>query len=101
MTFAEVNRAVESHNRLRIREEKRKATCDYILADLIGRSVSRIYNSANKMPALYEAYPSLFDKEIEEQKIQKQKDAMSAARFRQFAQLTNKRFKEGELKNNE
>lgn len=101
MTFAEINRAIESHNRLHIIEEKRKATCDYILADLIGRSVSRIYNSANKLPALYEAYPSLFEKEVEEERIQKQKDAMSAARFRQFAQLTNKRFKEGELKNNE
>ena len=82
-------------------EAKRQASNDYILADLIGRSISRVYNSANKMPALYEAYPSLFEKDVEEEKIQKQKDAVSAARFRQFAQLTNKRFEEGKIKNNE
>lgn len=101
MTFAEVHRAIESYNRVYIAEEKRKATNDYILADLIGRSVSRIYNSSNKMPALYEAYPSLFEKEVEERKIQERKDALSAARFRQFVQLTNKKFKEGEKINNE
>ena len=101
MTFAEVSRAIESHNRLFMIEAKRQASNDYILADLIGRSISRVYNSANKMPALYEAYPSLFEKDVEEEKIQKQKDAVSAARFRQFAQLTNKRFEEGKIKNNE
>lgn len=98
MTFAEVHRAIESNNRLVMAEAKHKATSDYILADLIGKSVSRIYNSANKMPALYEAYPSIFDDEVEKERIQKHKDELSAARFRQFAQLTNKRFEEGEAK---
>ena len=101
MTFAEVSRAIQSHNRMHIAEEKRKASYDYILADLIGRSVSRIYNSANKMPALYKAYPSLFDKEVEEEKMRKQREELSMARFYQFAQLTNKRFKEGEIKHDE
>lgn len=101
MTFAEINRAIESKNRLKEEEERRKATYDYILADLIGRSVSRIYNSSNNLPALHEAYPSLFDKEAEADRIQQQKDELSAARFRQFAQITNKRFKEGKLKDNE
>lgn len=101
MTFAEIDRAIESKNRTSLAEEKRKASYDYILADLIGRSVSRVYNSANKMPALYDAYPSLFDKEAEEERIQEQKDRASATRFLQFVQLTNKRFKEGELKHDE
>ena len=91
MTFAEINRAIASKQR----QEKRQASFDYILADLIGRSVSRIYNSTNKMPALYEAYPSLFDKEAEEEKIQEQKDEVSAIRFRQFARSYNEKFKGG------
>ena len=101
MTFAEIDRAVDTFNRRQLAEEKRQAIFDYTLADLIGRSVSRMYNSANKMPALFDAYPSLFDKEAEEEKLQKRKDELSAARFRQFALLTNKRFKEGELKTDE
>lgn len=99
MTLAEVHRAIESNNRLIMDKAKQKAISDYILADLIGKSVSRIYNSANKMPALYEAYPSLFDAEVEQERIQKQKDELSAIRFRQFAQFTNKKFKEGETNN--
>lgn len=90
MTFAEINRFIESAKR----KEQRKASFDYILADLIGRSVSRVYNSSNKMPTLSEAYPSLFDKQAEEEFIQKQKDELSALRFKQFAQSYNKKLKE-------
>lgn len=87
MTFAEINRAMESAKR----REQRKASFDYILADLIGRSVARVHNSSNKMPTLAEAYPTLFDKEAEEEEIQKKKDELSALRFRQFAQSYNKK----------
>ena len=34
-------------------EERKKASFDYILADLVGRSISRVYNSANKYPPIY------------------------------------------------
>lgn len=95
MTFAEINRAIESAKR----KEQRQASFDYILADLIGRSIARSYNSANKMPTLAEAYPSLFDKEAEQEEIQKQKDELSAIRFKQFAQSYNKNFKGGEQLN--
>lgn len=101
MTYAEVSRAIESANRTTEINRKYQAMSDYILADLIGRSISRVYHSTNKMPALYEAYPSLFEKEVEEEAMQKRKDELSAARFRQFVQLSNKRRKEGELKTNE
>ena len=101
MTIAEVERFLESRIRVQKREEERKASFDYILADLVGRSIARVYNSANKMPTLSEAYPSLFDKAEEAERIQAHKDELSAARFRQFAQNANKRFKEGELKDNE
>ena len=74
-------------------EDKKKAISDYTLANLIGRSISRIYSSANRMPTLAEAYPSLFNKEEEEKIIQNKRDSLSVLRFKQFAQSYNKNFK--------
>jgi hypothetical protein len=93
MTLAEVNRAANSKIRMAKIEDKKKASFDYILADLIGRSVSRVYSSSGKMPTLSEAYPSLFDKAEEEQKLQEKKAELSILRFKQFANSYNKRFK--------
>lgn len=90
MTLAEIERAIEAKKRA----EQRRASFDYTLADLIGHSVARAYNSNNKMPALYDAYPSLFDKEKEEEKLQEAKDEVSALRFKQFANSFNKKFRE-------
>ena len=89
MTLAEAIRAVESRKRVLKAEAQEKASFDYILADLIGRSVSRIHSSSNKMPQLYEVYPSLFDAEILEAQQQKKKDELSAMRFKQFAAAFN------------
>lgn len=94
MTFAELNRAFNSKARAIKIQEQKQASFDYILADLIGRSISRIYNSSNKMPTIGEAYPTLFDKEEEQDKIQKRKDELSALRFKLFSQSYNDRFKE-------
>ena len=71
------------------------ATIDYILADLIGRSVSRIYGSSNKMPQLQEIYSSLFDSKAIEAQQQQRQDELSAIRFRQFANAYNKKFQGG------
>lgn len=90
MTFAEIERVLASKKR----QEQRKASFDYILADLIGRSMARAYNSANTMPTLAEAYPTLFSKVAEEEEIQKKKDELSALRFRQFATSYNKKLRE-------
>lgn len=87
MTFAEVSRFIDSGKR----KERRRAEFDYVLADLIGRSVARVYNSSNTLPTLAQAYPSLFDEVEEEEKIQARKDELSALRFRQFAQSYNQR----------
>jgi hypothetical protein len=93
MTIAELERAISSKKRVQKREAQERASFDYILADLIGRSISRIYNSANNVPSISEVYPTLFDsKEIEDAKSVKQ-DELSALRFRQFAKSFNKRFK--------
>jgi hypothetical protein len=94
MTLAEVNRAIESKQRVQKREQQEKASFDYILADLIGRSVARVYSSSNKLPAIEEVYTSIFDtKEISEKKEAKNAE-ISALRFKQFAQAYNKKFEE-------
>lgn len=96
MTLAEAIRAVESKKRIMLREAQEKAGYDYILADLIGRSVARIHSSAATMPALVEVYPSLFDTEEYEEKKQEKQDELSVLRFKQFAQAFNSKFKEVE-----
>lgn len=95
MTFAEVEREIAAKRKVQKIQAQERASFDYILADLIGRSVSRIYSSSAKMPELNEAYPSLFDvKQIAEKKQEKANE-LSALRFKQFADSYNKRFKGG------
>lgn len=94
MTIGELGRAIDSKKRIKELDLKEKATFHYILADLIGRSVSRAFDSNNTYPEIYEAYPSFFDgKKIQEEKAKKA-DKVSAIRFTQFANSFNKRFKE-------
>lgn len=95
MTIAELERAIQSKKRCQKQQAQEKASFDYALADLIGRSIARIYNSSNRMPEISAVYPTLFDsKEIEERKAE-QKAKLSAARFKQFAESYNKKFKGG------
>ncbi len=99
MTLAELERLLNSKRRKQKREAQELASQNYILADLIGRSVARIYSSSNVMPDIATVYPSLFDsKEIEERKSIK-KAELSAIRFRQFAEAFNS--KKGVKQNNE
>lgn len=94
MTLAELMRYVDAKKKIQEREAKERASYDYILADLIGRSVARIYSSSTTYPHISEVYPALFDsQELEEQKQQKQMEA-SIARFKQFTQSHNKKFRE-------
>lgn len=88
MTLAEIDRAIKAKQQ----QERRKAEFDYILADLIGASVARIFNKSNSYPTIAQAYPSLFDRVAEEEEIQKKKDMLSAIRFKQFALSHNKKF---------
>lgn len=96
MTIAEVIRAIESHNRRYKAQAKEKAAFDYLLADAIGRSISRIYSSTATMPKLYELYPSLFDSEEVKEQEQIKRDEISVLRFKQFAAAHNERYKGGE-----
>ena len=72
MTIAELDRLIESKKRIQKREQQDKASFDYILADLIGRSMARLYSSSARMPEISAAYPTLFDsEEIQEKKQEK------------------------------
>lgn len=94
MTFGEVNRAIESRQRRERKEAQIRASFDYILADLIGYSVSRVYNSSNDMPEISEAYPSLFsDEQIKQEKERKQTE-LSTLRFKQFANAYNAKYQQ-------
>lgn len=94
MTLSELDRAIASKKRIQKQQAQEKASYDYILADLIGRSVSRVYNSANKMPEISAVYPTLFDSKDIEQKKAETKMELSALRFKQFAQSFNDKYKE-------
>ena len=98
MTISEITRMAKSKQRTTITASKERAMFDYLLADLIGKSVSRIYSNSARMPELYEVYPSLFEQEDIEEKKQEQRDTLSALRFKQFAQSYNKRFNKEEAK---
>lgn len=89
-----------SRHRVQKEQLQEKATFDYNLADLIGRSVSRIYNSSNTMPDISEIYPTLFDSEEIKQKKQEKQAELSALRFKLFADSFNKKF-EGSNSNTE
>lgn len=90
---------IESKKRVEKKQLQEKASFDYILADLVGKSIGRLYHSSNNMPDISAAYPSLFDsQEIQEQK-QEKKAELSALRFRLFADSFNQKYKE--VKENE
>jgi hypothetical protein len=92
MTLAELERAISSKKRIKKQQDQERAAFDYILADLIGRSVARIYSSSAKLPEITEVYTTLFDNQGYQEKKQEQLKELSALRFKQFAQAHNKKF---------
>lgn len=96
MTMAEIERAINSKKRVMKIQAQEKASFDYILADLIGRSIGRIYSSSTKIPEIAAVYPSLFDSQEVEEKRAEKKAELSALRFKQFAESFNKKFKKEE-----
>ena len=95
MTIAELTRAVESRKRVEKTRAQERASFDYILADLIGRSVGRLYSSSTKLPEISEIYPILFESQQIEEKKQEKRDELSALRFKLFAKSFNEKFKQG------
>ena len=91
MTLAELERAVASKRRMDKLRAQERASFDYILADLIGRSIARVQSSANKMPEISAAYPSLFDSQDTEENKANKIDELSALRFKLFASAHNEK----------
>lgn len=100
MTFAEVSRALASYKRVKKQQEQERASFDYILADLIGQSMARIYSSSARLPEIATAYPTLFDSQAIQEHKQQKKNELSALRFKQFAAAHNMKYK-GAAKVNE
>jgi len=98
MTLAEITRAIASKKRVYKEQAQEKASYDYILADLIGKSIGRLYSSTTNIPEISEVYPTLFDLKEVAQKKQEKKNELSALRFKLFAESYNKKFKEGAKK---
>jgi hypothetical protein len=93
-TIGELERLFSSKRRMEKQRAQERATFDYNLADLIGRSVARVYNSSNHMPEISEVYPTLFDSEQIQRSKQEKKAELSALRFKQFAESFNRNFTE-------
>lgn len=86
MTVAEIERYMEGWQwRLRI-----QAQLDYSLANLIGVSVGRIMSSDVEYPSLAQAYPNLFEKELEEERKAEEATKKSVNNFLAAAQAINK-----------
>lgn len=93
MTVGELDRYVSSRQRQEEHRLKERATMDYTLALLIGRTFSGS-NEENPFPDLYEVYPNLFFKEAVKRKEEEAErlSQLSAIRFRQFAESFNSKF---------
>lgn len=95
MTVAEVQRYMEGA----IWRMKSQAQFDYILANLIGVSVSRIMSKDVKYPNIEEVYPELFEDIIKEKRRQKEEEIkinQSVNNFMAFAMKHNSKRKERE-----
>lgn len=93
MTLAEIDRAIKSKVRVMEIEAKRQAINDYILADLIGFSVGRVHSRSIKMPALEDAYPTLFKTAEEQERKEQNQVERFKAQLLQFTNSHNKKYK--------
>lgn len=95
MTVAEVQRELKAIEWQIQEQDKRTAIHAYRLAELVGISVACLFDSRNQYPTLSAAYPHLFPPNEEEEV--KKSDEASAARFLQFANAFNEKFKKKNL----
>ena len=98
MTIGELTRVTNSKIRVKKIRDQEEALHNYILGDLIGRSMARLQSSSATYPKIYEVYPSLFDEEEFEEKRQQRIMEESAQRIKQFAESFNKQFRKKEGK---
>lgn len=90
MSVDEIQRAIDAYNRRKKDELKEKANMDYLLANMIGISISRIYSKSARYPRIEEVYPNLFGQEAKQ--YDRQKLALSIERFKAFAIQNNSKY---------
>lgn len=66
-TYGEMLRYMKAYSNRLLRERQDRAFFDYQLSNLIGISVSRLFNSNGKFPEIHEAYPSIFEPPSQEE----------------------------------
>lgn len=54
---------IDSYNNKLERETKEKAQFTYVLGDLIGASVARLFDDKSNYPSIHEVFPELFPQE--------------------------------------
>ena len=86
MTVAEVQRYMEGY----VWRLKSEAQLYYSLADLIGISVGRLLSKDVEYPTVAEAYPTLFEKELEQQRLEEEATTNAVNNFLARAQAINK-----------
>lgn len=95
MTLTELDRYFKSRKRVMEAQERKQAAFDYIQADLIGRSIARVYNANNKFPSIEKAYPTIFNEEDMQAARAKQKQQKFLEGLKKFAHSKNKEIEEG------
>ena len=91
MGLAELERYFIAYKARQLREAQEKATFDYIQADLMYKSILRVWKNVS-YPRIEEVYPTLFDQKDQQEKRRKAKEEASVNRFMLFAQAHNQKF---------
>lgn len=82
---------------------KQQAQFDYSLADLIGASMARLFDSNNHYPTIYEAYPHLFEEEAKKEKDEALQEEIATTNsinnFLAFAMKNNAKMRGVETEN--
>lgn len=94
MTIAEIQRHIKSYYRQKEAQQKETAAHNYILANLIGRSIATYFSEEIEMLKIEEAYPDLFTENAKKtiDKHNELETELAIARFKQFAIQHNKNF---------
>lgn len=99
MTLDEIKRAIDSWSRRKKLEAQELAINNYILASLVARNIAATFSNDVEIPKVEQIYSSLFEDQAKEtqEKQENLKAELSAARFKQFADFHNKKFKNQEV----
>ena len=96
LTLGEIARRLDSYQRVKERNQKEKASYDYIQATLIAKLVGKVLGDKSETPKIEDVYPTLFKEEVETEEEQTQSQSeKDAIAFMTFVQQFNKKFEGG------